>query len=96
MKKVPSSVTNKCSGLSGGSHYRVFTHTDLLAGGVSYSTEVPLIRKLSRAAAAVSTRVGHFTGNFLRALSGDPQLQIGVFTDTTLVKERHYLLRLQV
>ena len=36
------------------------------------------------------------TGNFLKALIGNPQLQIGVFTDTALVKERHYLLRLQV
>jgi hypothetical protein len=33
---------------------------------------------------------------FLKALSGSPQLQIGVFTDTALVKERHYLLGLQV
>jgi hypothetical protein len=36
------------------------------------------------------------TGNFLKGLSGNPPLQIGVFTDTALVKERHYLLRLQV
>jgi hypothetical protein len=36
------------------------------------------------------------TGNFLKELSGNSQLQIGVFTDTALVKERHYLLRLQV
>ena len=34
--------------------------------------------------------------NFLKALSGNSQLQIGVLTDTALVKERHYLLRLQV
>jgi hypothetical protein len=39
---------------------------------------------------------GTFTGTFLNALTGNPQLQIGVFTDTALVKERQYLLRLQV
>jgi hypothetical protein len=42
------------------------------------------------------TITGNFSGNFLKALSGNPQLQIGVFTDTALVKERRYLLRLQV
>ena len=36
------------------------------------------------------------TGNFLKSLSGNPQLQIGVFADTALARERHYLLRLQV
>jgi hypothetical protein len=36
------------------------------------------------------------TGNLLMALSGNPQLQVGFFTDTALVKKRHYLLRLQV
>ena len=31
------------------------------------------------------TITGNFTGNFLKALSGNPQLQIGVFADTALV-----------
>jgi hypothetical protein len=95
MKNVPSSVTNNCSGLSGGSHYRVFTNTDLLAAGVSYSTKVPLIN-YPELRATVFNEGWQFHWQFLRALSGDPQLRIGVFTDTALVKERHYLLRLQV
>jgi hypothetical protein len=42
------------------------------------------------------TITGNFIGNFLKALSGNSHLQIGVFTDTALAKERHYLLRLLV
>jgi hypothetical protein len=34
--------------------------------------------------------------NFLNALSGNFQLQIGLFTGTALVKEMHYLLLVQV